>query len=69
MENSKKHSQKVLRLCKVKDRTGLSRSTIYAMMKNRTFPQNIQLGIRSVGWLESDIQGWIESRIQLAKAA
>lgn len=63
------NNQKILRLRAVKDWTGLSRSTIYAMMKNRTFPQNIQLGLRSVGWVESEIQSWIESRIQSSKAA
>lgn len=61
------NNQKILRLRAVKDWTGLSRSTIYAMMKSRTFPQSIQLGLRSVGWTESDIQSWIESRIQSAK--
>jgi len=69
MTDIKPNPQKILRLRAVKDWTGLSRSTIYAMMKNRTFPNNIQLGLRSVGWLESDIQSWIESRIQSNKAA
>ncbi len=64
-----KMNQKILRLSAVKDWTGLSRSTIYAMMKSHTFPQNIQIGMRSVGWLESDIQAWIDSRITASKAA
>ena len=60
---------KILRLSAAKDRTGLSRSTIYAMMKNGTFPKNILLGARSVGWLEADIQAWIDSRISANNAA
>lgn len=61
--------KKILRLRAAKDWTGLSRSTIYAMMKNGTFPQSISLGARAVGWLEADIQAWIDSRITASNAA
>lgn len=60
-------NQKILRLRAVQDWTGLSRSTIYAMLKNGNFPQSVKLGERSVGWYEADIQGWIASR-QASKA-
>ena len=60
-------NQKILRLRAVQDWTALSRSTIYAMMKNGTFPQSVSLGQRSVGWFEADIQSWINSR-QASKA-
>lgn len=54
----------VLRLPKVKFRTGLSRSTIYRRIAEGSFPKAIQLGSsRSVGWLESDIEKWIETQI------
>ncbi len=61
-------NHKILRLRAVKDCTGLSRSTIYAMMKNGTFPQNFSLGARSVGWTSASIQTWIDSRIAQSKA-
>jgi prophage regulatory protein len=57
----------ILRLENVKTRTGLSRSTIYALIKEKRFPGNISLGARSVGWLESEIQAWIESRVQASR--
>lgn len=60
-------NQKILRLKSVLDFTGLSRSTIYAMLKAGNFPQSVKLGERSVGWYEADIQGWIASR-QVSKA-
>lgn len=60
---------KMLRLRAVQDWTGLSRSTIYAMIKRGDFPNNILLGARSVGWLEADIQTWIDSRISANNAA
>ncbi len=61
-------NQKILRLKAVQDWTGLSRSTVYAMLKDGKFPQSVKLGLRSVGWYESDIQGWIASR-QTSKVA
>lgn len=53
---------KILRLPQVKSQTGLSRSTIYLRIKNREFPESISLGGRAVGWLESDIQDWLEDK-------
>ncbi len=47
---------------------GLSRSTIYALMAAGKFPKSISLGERAVGWLESDIQGWIDSRVTASNA-
>ena len=54
----------ILRLPKVKERTGVSRATIYALMARDQFPKPIPLGARAVGWLSSDIDAWIEQRIQ-----
>jgi prophage regulatory protein len=53
-----------LRLPAVKDRAGLSRSTIYLGIATGTFPQPIKLGVRAVGWLESDIDAWIAARVE-----
>ncbi|MGB4108033.1 MAG: AlpA family transcriptional regulator [Alphaproteobacteria bacterium] len=59
---------RILRLQDVKEMTGLSRSTIYAYMHKSLFPRHINLGARCVGWLESDIQNWIESRVEKSRA-
>jgi len=53
---------KVLRRPDVEDRTGLSRSSIYALMAEGQFPRAIQLSKRAVGWRETDIIEWLESR-------
>ena len=54
----------VIRLNTVKAVTGLSRSTIYALIKAGKFPKQIQLtSARCVGWLESDVMEFITSRI------
>ena len=53
----------ILRLPDVKSRTGLSRSTIYLRIKEGKFPYPINLGSRAVGWIESDIDDWLDQRI------
>ena len=49
----------ILRLPRVKELTGMSRSFVYA---DEDFPKPIPLGGRAVGWLASEIFAWIESR-------
>ena len=56
---------KILKLPAVSNITGKCRSGIYQGMTEGTFPKQINLGPRAVGWLESEIQEWIESRIQV----
>jgi len=60
MYRSKK---RFLRLAKVVDRTGKSRSAVYRDMANNQFPASIKTGENTVAWLESDIDDWIDSRI------
>tara|TARA_B100000886_G_C20257908_1_gene421595 strand:- start:328 stop:531 length:204 start_codon:yes stop_codon:yes gene_type:complete len=56
-------SKFILRLPAVIRKTGLSKSTIYFKMSLDEFPRPIRLGARSVGWLEADIDHWLEARI------
>lgn len=56
-------NHKILRLKEVQRMTGLSRSTIYAEIAKGKFPKQVKLtGARSVGWHESAVIQWIESR-------
>ena len=54
---------KILRLPQVKFQTGLSRSTIYLRIAEGSFPKQINLGGRAVGWVSEDIQTWIKQRM------
>lgn len=56
-------SYSILRLPEVIKKTSISRSTIYERVKNNTFPQPISLGERSIGFVEAEIDSWIESKI------
>ena len=58
----------ILRLPEVIARTGLSRSTIYLRMKHNAFPPRISLGGRAVGWLDEDIDGWLQDRIEESRS-
>lgn len=57
----------ILRLPAVKARTGLCRSTIYSRISEGAFPAPISLGGRAVGWIEAEIQAWLEDRIQRSR--
>jgi len=57
--------KRFLRLPETMKKSGLGRASIYAFMKDGKFPQSISLGERSVAWLESEIDSWIESRVSL----
>ena len=49
----------ILRRKQVEAATGLSRSTIYARIRAKTFPHAIALGPRSVGWRAGDIESFL----------
>jgi len=59
----------ILRLPTVKARTGLSRSTIYLRISEGRFPKPISLGGRAVGWVESEINEWLDERINQSRTS
>ena len=56
-------ADRILRLKPVLERTGLTRSTLYRKMDQGTFPRNIKLSERCVGWRESAIAEWAKNPI------
>ena len=58
----------VLRLPDVKRSTGLSLA-IYLRITRGTFPKPVSLGGRAVGWLEAEVQQWLERRIEASRSA
>ena len=57
----------ICRLPEVIARTGLSRSTIYNLIQKGEFPSQINLGPRAVGWVENEIDDWIEERVNASR--
>ncbi|MDE0095976.1 MAG: AlpA family phage regulatory protein [Gammaproteobacteria bacterium] len=48
----------------VEARTGLSRSTIYRLMREAQFPLPVRIGPRAVRWPEAEINDYLGSRPQ-----
>lgn len=49
----------IIRFDTVRDRTGLSRSTIYRKIAEGTFPAQLKISTNGAGWRESDINRWV----------
>lgn len=62
-------TQTILRLPAVKAVTGLSRSTVYLRVAQGDFPKPVKLGGRAVGWIEAEIQEWIQRQIEKSRMA
>jgi prophage regulatory protein len=60
-------TQTIIRIKQVKERTGLSRSTLYTLIKEGKFAAPIPIGARCVGWLSSDIDTWINARVNASR--
>ena len=56
---------RLLRLQQVGEITGLRRSMIYQLEADGNFPRRVKLATRAVGWVESEIRGWIAARIMI----
>jgi predicted DNA-binding transcriptional regulator AlpA len=48
----------IMRLPAVMDAVGLSRPSIYRLMKERAFLAQVKLGMASVGWLRAEREAW-----------
>lgn len=51
----------ILRRKQVEAATGLSCSTLYRRIKDKTFPAPVKLGPKSVGWRAGDIDAFLAS--------
>jgi len=60
-------SQQILKLIEVKKTTGLSGSTIYRLISQGDFPKQIKLSERSSGWLQSEVDQWLNERISASR--
>ena len=58
---------RILRLPDVMDRVGLRKSAIYSRIASGEFPAPIPLGARAVGWLETEVDEWLNARIDAAR--
>ena len=60
-------SHRILRWPELRNTVGYSRTNIYYLMKKGDFPQAIKLGGRAIGWLESEVNEWINDRVAISR--
>ena len=53
---------RVLRYAAVRHLTGLSRTTLWRLERIGLLPKHVQLSSHSVGWIETDVIAWIQSK-------
>lgn len=53
---------RLLRRREVEELTGLSRASIYRLMRSGRFPASVKVSDTAVRWRASDIAAWIGSR-------
>ena len=51
-----------LRFDAVRERTGLSRTTIWRLERKGVFPPHRQLSANAVAWREDEVEAWMSSR-------
>ena len=61
-------NSKFLRLPQVIDRTGYRKTSIYERIQQGDFPRPVKLGPRAVGWLDSEVEEWMRSRLKARDA-
>ena len=54
----------IWRISEVCQRTGLRPSTIYKLVREKSFPKSTLLTARSTGWPSDVVEAWIASRIK-----
>ena len=58
------------RIISIKDvisQLGISRSGLYNLVRNGYFPKGIPLGARKIGWLQSDVDEFIQKQIKKSR--
>ncbi len=54
---------RALRLKATQEKSGLTRTRIYEMMDEGTFPRPIKIGKRAIAWLEHEVDAWLQARV------
>jgi prophage regulatory protein len=58
----------LIRLPKVLEATGLSRSSVYNRISQGTFPRPVRTGPRTVAWVSEEINEWIRLTVAASRA-
>ncbi|MFB5173298.1 AlpA family transcriptional regulator [Erwinia amylovora] len=56
-------SKSLIRLSEAQRRTGYSKAWLYRLISQNRFPLPVKIGSRSIAFVESEIDAWINQRI------
>lgn len=56
-------ARRFIRSLELKQRTGLSKTTIWRKTRAGTFPKPVSLSSGIVAWLEDEVEDWLDDRI------
>lgn len=59
-----KQNQSLIRMPEVLRRIGYGKAWIYKLISLERFPKPVKIGSRSIAFVESEIDEWINSRIE-----
>jgi len=57
------HTIQMLRIREVCQRTALSKSQLYRLVDELSFPAPVRLGRRACAWVEAEVDQWLRDRI------
>ena len=60
-------NQSLIRLPEVLKRTGFGKAWIYRLISEGRFPAPVKIGVRAVGFVESEVDEWIQSVIETSR--
>src|SRR3954469_14759524 len=56
--------EQLLRIADVLARTGLSRASVWRLVRDASFPAPVRIGRRAVAWLDTEIDSWIANCVK-----
>lgn len=64
MEHQVQSEKRLIRMEQVAGMIGMCKSSIYKMLRaGSDFPKPVQIGPRAVGFVQSEVEAWIQDRI------
>jgi len=58
-----------MRLRHVIAATGLSKTSVYDLIRANAFPRQVHLSEKRTGWIKSEVEQWMRSRIEARDSA
>ncbi|WP_336804066.1 AlpA family transcriptional regulator [Erwinia aphidicola] len=59
---------RLIRFTEVLRKTGYRKSWIYLLISKNSFPKPIKLGVRSVAFIEEEVDQWIAEKIKESRS-